>query len=503
MASGRAEPSTEADTPGASGRMAPPRPSWSERYGERHRLERVVDLPRGIVGPRRVRLYLRSGHYVLQWWDPAARRTLSDRVDGDLVAAIGRARQIEERLDHLRDSGMGRRRLGHRELVDAFLADLGRRADAGEVGPATVRRYAAALAHYLAFAERPDVARSHPHAAGVDRPFRLAFAAFLAGRLVPRNGRRAAAPAPMRGQAFVEDAARAMFAWAADPGRGRLMPAGFVNPFAGVAKVRRATAADPLGEPDITMAMAAEFLLACDAYQLRLFAPLVFFGLRASEPCYLFGEHVDDGWLRVPCLPDLGYVTKGRRDKRFPLAGALSAVLAAGRPASMPGLLFLRRGVIEGRERPPLLGWDLRGLVDEYRRRSARARSLGAAGRTRLRDDVLRDAGGIRYDHLQGEFAGLSRTLTWPASATPKDFRHLFATGLENAGVPEHYRRYMMGHAPGRAAITAYTHLNRLSENYESALRGEWAPLADALARRAAEVGLIAMPTTATSAPTV
>ena len=240
-----------------------------------------------------------------------------------------------------------------------------------------------------------------------------------------------------------------MFAWAADPGRGRLLPGGFVNPFAGRGRARRALSADPLGEPDITTAMAAEFLLACDAYQLQLFAPLVFFGLRASEPCYLFGEHLEDGWLRVPCLPDLGYVTKGRRDKRFLLASVLGAVLRADQLARTPGLLFLRRSVIEGRERPPLLGSGLSGLVDQYHRHCGWARSAGAAGRARLRDEVLRDAGGIRYDHVEAEFAGLSRRLGWPASATLKDFRHLFATGMENAGVPEHYRRYLMGHAPG------------------------------------------------------
>jgi integrase len=131
-------------------------------------------------------------------------------------------------------------------------------------------------------------------------------------------------------------------------------------------------------------------------------------------------------------------------------------------------------------------------LVEEYRRRCAAARSLDAAQRARLRDKVLRDAGGLRYDHIEGEFATLARRLGWPASATLKDFRHQFSTGLENAGVPEYYRKYLMGHAPGRAALVGYTHLNRLRDHYEIALQREWPALRAALEARAIELGILA-----------
>ena len=70
--------------------------SWSLRYGAKHQLHRIAEFPSGIIPPEHVRLYYRNDHYVLQWWDPAAKANLSDRVDGDLVAAITRARQIEE-----------------------------------------------------------------------------------------------------------------------------------------------------------------------------------------------------------------------------------------------------------------------------------------------------------------------------------------------------------------------------------------------------------------------
>ena len=78
----------------------------------------------------------------------------------------------------------------------------------------------------------------------------------------------------------------------------------------------------------------------------------------------------------------------------------------------------------------------------------------------------------------------------WPAAATPKDFRHLFCTALENAGMPESYRRYLMGHAPGRSALVAYTHLTKLRDAYEDAVRREMMPLVEALRGRARTLGL-------------
>lgn len=52
----------------------------------------------------------------------------------------------------------------------------------------------------------------------------------------------------------------------------------------------------------------------------------------------------------------------------------------------------------------------------------------------------------------------------------------------------EHYRKYLMGQAPGRSPITTYTHLNKVGEHYRAALQKEFQPLSAAFARRTAEV---------------
>lgn len=464
-------------------------PNWNARYGARHRWIRLTEFPAGILPPRKVRVYRRAGHFVVQWWDPGARKNLADRVDGDLLAALVRARQIDERLTELRSSGVVHRRLAHGELVGRYLGDLGRRADAGEVNPATVRRYAAALRHYQAYCERPDVARAYPNAASVNREFRLAFAGFLAGRDIAPNGRAGPALQPMRSPGFVLDTVRAMFEWAGDPDRGRLLPEGFRNPFRNLGSSRSTLKGDPLAEPDITLPMAIDFIAACDALQLRLFAPLLLFGLRAAEPCFLFREYFEADWVRVPNNADLDYRTKGRRDKRFPLISDLEPFWTLWRGGATYGLLYERRSVCIGGGRAGLRGATLAKLVCEFQRRCVAAGAPGAADRQRLRDHVLREAGGLGYDDVQSEFASITARLSWPRPATLKDLRHLFATTLNNAGMPEPYRRFLMGQAPGRAAIVAYTHLNELWRHYADAVRREWTPLVNAILCRTREVG--------------
>jgi hypothetical protein len=136
----------------------------------------------------------------------------------------------------------------------------------------------------------------------------------------------------MQHQDYVLDVVRAMYAWAADPERGQLIPEGFRNPF-----LRRGHKQSSLkiGEPDISAAMAAEFLGACDEYQLRLFSPMALYGLRAAKPCFPFHEHLDNNWLKVPCLPELAYDTEGHREKRLPVIpciAGLSTVIRSTRP---------------------------------------------------------------------------------------------------------------------------------------------------------------------------
>jgi integrase len=145
----------------------------------------------------------------------------------------------------------------------------------------------------------------------------------------------------------------------------------------------------------------------------------------------------------------------------------------------------------------PLVGAPLTTLVREFQERCKAAAIRTAADRQRVRDEVLHESGGISYDHMVSEFRKVARGLGWAPSATLKDFRHLFATNLENAGMPEHYRKYLMGQSPGRAAIITYTHLNQIRQRFEEAVERQFQPIVDAAVRRAAELGRPALAPTA------
>lgn len=465
----------------ASAPASPAAPSvgsdWASRYGADHRLERLTQFPPGVSAPTKIRIYRRRAHFVLQWWDPTAKKTCCCRVDGDLIDALARAREIDQRLSDFRTSGGGVGRLKLEELVDRYVADLEQRANAGEISPATVTRYSNALAYFRRFTSGSAIAKQFPRASLVNRDFRLAFETYLL-----QLGRPALATPvrPLRSKAFVLDTVRSMFSWAADANRGDLLPAGFLNPFRLVGQHKRRLVGDPFGEPDVTIAMAVDFLEACDQYQLPLFATLMLYGLRASEPIYLFHEQLQGGLFKVGCLPEIDYLTKGRRDKRFPIVPALGALWNAD--GNSAGLLFKRRHTT--RQQFPLLGASLADLAAEYHGRCREATASTAADRQKILRRLIAAAGGLNYDSLEREFQVIARRLSWPRQATLKDFRHLFSTALENAGVGEFYRRYFMGQSPGRTPLATYTHLNQLEIQFGKALANDLAPLVAVVQQR-------------------
>jgi hypothetical protein len=452
------------------------KPTWTDRYGDKHRWRRYRSWLPGIAPPAKVRLYERGGHYLLNWWSPADKRNLTERIVGDLLTALARARIIDDRLSLFRSAGnAAKRKVGHAELVAAFLADVECRIDARLLAAPTLTRYRAALDHYLDWCRSPDAEKKYPHATNVNREFRLELAAFLARRTVCGNGRKGA-PRPMKSQGFVLDVARTMFEWAADAERGNLMPEGFKNPFLGGGEHRPLFVGDPLAAPKITMAMAAEFIAACNAAEKKLFGPMILFGLRASEPCFLFHEHLTQDWLEVPNIDDLDYFTKGKRGKRFPwtkeIAGLRDLLQGDGRP----GLLYRRSDFFNLQKQGSEHG-DLAELTKEYRRRLAVTSQCNHLARLKIRKQLLREAGALHYDDIETLFQRITAKLGWTVRTTLKDFRHLFATTLSDANISESYRKYLLGHAPGREASVAYTHLHRLREQFAAVLCNEFEPV--------------------------
>lgn len=457
--------------------------TWCMRYANRHRLTRLTQFPASVPPPQKVRIYARREHHVLQFWDPSVRKTLSHRVEGDLIDALAEARRIDQRLLETRRSGRGGRggggRVSHADLVRRYQDDLQRRVEAGVISLSTASRYGSALQHYLNFADLPRTSAAYPHAGRVNRAFALDLMAHLNHLQVTPNGRTGAIAHRMQSCDYVLDVVRALFEWATDPEQGNLLPA-LSNPFRRKILGRRRKGRDLVSEPDITPAMAQNLLNACDDYQLRLLAPLVFYGLRPGELLFAFHEHLDSQFLSIECIEALGYLTKGKRNKRLPMLDPLYALLR-GDPLQRQGLIFLRRHEQETKK-PDLLGVELPRLIEITAHACRDAHNVQQ--RQRCRDQVLRRAGATSYKRIEREFQQLARSLEWPKAATLKDLRHLCNTLLANGGMSETERRYLLGHDLGRAAILNYTHLNRLGEHYRQAVEREMSPLLQVLQRR-------------------
>ena len=180
----------------------------------------------------------------------------------------------------------------------------------------------------------------------------------------------------------------------------------------------------------------------------------------------------------------LDYSTKGLREKKLPLLDEITRLLTPDSDQSRLGLIYLRRSAAQGHEAPPLMGRSLPQLADEYVQRCARSNATTAAAKERIRGEIMRQAGAVSYDRINGEFRRVARQLQWPTSATLKGFRHLFATAMANGGMPDHERRYLLGHAPERAAIRVYTHMNQLAEHYRDIAERQYSGVLDVLRER-------------------
>lgn len=450
--------------------------SWSDLYGERHRQQRITEFPPGIEPPQKVRLYARAEHYILQVWDPKTKRTVSERVDGDFLSALIRARELDNRVLQFRRSGIAQAKLPHQELVTAFLTYQQQRADAEEIEPDTVDRYRTALQHYLRFAEFTESKARWPNVQRVDEDFVLGFAAHLATAQVSPNGHVNTPRRALVSSQYVMSIVRMLYCWATEFSDS-LLSDSFRNPFKRRVRNSKSVNRDLFGEPDITIPMAVAFLNECEAASLPWFGLLVCYGLRPSELCYLFCEHLQDDWLNAVCLPEIGYVSKGRRDKRLPLIGVTRELLQPN--PSTCGLLFHKP--IERLAPQPA---SLRQLADIYQLKCGSEEKTDARQRQDIRLAILQEAGALRYDDIEHAFRRTASRLKWPREATLKDFRHLFNTSMQNSGMPECYRKYLLGQSPGRSAIVNYTHLNDVRQQYERAINNVYQPILDALSCR-------------------
>lgn len=464
------------------------RPTWSERHHRRHGYFRLADEPAIPNGRRgRVTVYRRGEpdrfhrqNFILYWCAQGKRR--KERVVGDKFDAIRRADEIN---DIIRAGGAGVAAPVDKPetLIDRFLDNLTLRADAGEISPRTVRRYAAALEHFRAFlrAETKPAKRWLPN-----REMVLSLKRYLQGRAagpIP-NAANQSKRLSQSGIGYVTATVRALVRWAIQES---LLPRIAEDAFVGLSIDKYKPMLKTWTEPVTTEEILAMTDVA-DLYQLTMLSFYLFHGARVSEPCWLMIEHVDqvNGWLEYRSIEELGYRTKGRVDKRLPIPEVMMPLIKSLIADRKGGLLLRRRSFPKSDRQNPTAG--LLQMVDNV----ARCGSDGWRARFKLGYNEFRSAGGLDGDDVRREFEHLRIAAGIRRHFTPKALRHYFATALEEGGIPYFTRKYLLGHRMSSSlnqsadATSIYTHLkpNVVKTSSERLINGPMACLSKRLDER-------------------
>jgi len=410
----------------------------------------------------RVQAYLRGQVWYLCYHENGVRRR--PRVGPDRDAARQTAAEINAQLESGAPAALSFEPVALAELRAAWLTH---HEQVLRSSVHTVNRYRGATEHLLRFEREVRPVRS------VDR-FRAAQAAEFVGWLrtvaVAPNGHPNTAKRRLmdKGVKFIVGACRSLFAFAT---RRRHLPPYSENPFS-TLQVDRMPVEDSkpiiLFEPEQERA----FLEACDDWQFPMFLTLMLTGMRPGELTHLLlpdDLNLNGAALRIRNRPQLGWQVKTRNEREIPLHPTLVEVLRRTLAGRTTGPVFRRRRFSMGVE-PELSGRTPEMLVPELARRaSEREREIGSslsrAERLGVAKTVWRDAGAIKPERLRLEFMELTAAIGLPRSTAPKLLRHLFATGLQEAGVDPLIRNELMGHVPagskggGELAMTAvYTH---------------------------------------------
>lgn len=468
--------------------------SWSRLYGDRHRYVPILDdpvLPNSRRG--RVRIYRRGSQdapgpqrFVLNWFENG--KNCKQTVLGDKFTAVAEADRINGRLDATGRSGLPRSQVSASTLIDLYREHLDRRAEAGEISPRTTARYRSALQYIHRFVERTG--RCGLPAGKMDEQSVLELKAYLRGLKIHPNGHPNSSTKPITeaGIRFIMSVARAAWHWAQQCSPP-LLPEGAHNPFqgrVGSRPLKQLVTPIQLDTPQLTRLMEA-----ADIYQLALLMPMILYGLRAAEPCYLMIEdwNRQDGWLTVACVPDLDYKTKGRTDKILPVPPVLNRLLTVAVAGRSGGPLIYTRPFFEGRRAAAPTLATKQQIIEEYQRRIQGSRS--AQRRLKVLNAVLREAGAVTYDQLSREFRELVRRAGLPSCVTLKSLRHHFASALETANISYFTRKYLMGHRVRRDPLAIYTttDFDSIRQEFDRLFHGPMAPVVGATEDRMAELG--------------
>jgi len=345
----------------------------------------------------------------------------------------------------------------------------------------TVNRYRTATTHLLRFLQQNPVRlASHFRVSQAEE-----FVRYLRNLRVSPNGHANSAKRPLldKGIQFILEVCRSLFVFAA---KRRHLPPYSENPFSALELGRLPIEhRRPIVVP--TSSQAAQVLQAANDWEFPILLTLALTGLRPGELVHLLIEDFDpeERLLHVRNRPHLGWQGKTRMDPTVPLLACHATALRTMLGGRTRGTLFVR----------PQFPADLLpawtesatlALQELQRRVADRESNVGVAlardQQAALSKRLWLELGSVKTDQVRKPLLRLSRSTKVNELATPKTFRHLFATTLQEGRVDPLIRNELLGHIPedgprcgaglGMTANYTHTRLDTKREQLEVAFDG-------------------------------
>jgi len=408
----------------------------------------------------RVKAFLRGQVWYLCYYEQGRRRR--PRVGPDRDAAKQLAAQINGQLE----TGV-RATLSFDSITIPVLRDqwIANHEHVKRSSLQTVNRYRTATEHLLRFLEQTPV-RSVAL-------FQIAhaeqFVRYLRNIRVAPNGHPNTAKRTLldKGIQFILETCRSLFMFAA---KRRYLPPYAENPFTALElgrmplEIRR-----PIVMP--VQAQVVEVFAGASAWEFDILLTLALTGMRPGELSHLLIEDfdVEGRMLHIRSRTELGWQTKTRRDRSVPLVPPLTEILQQMLAGRRSGTLFVRPRTLGSQL--PSWGSSARQVQHELQRRQVEAevtlaRSLDRRERAQLIPRLWLELGMVKPDFIRNCLLRLSQKSGVRELATPKTFRHLFATTLQEGRVDPLIRNELLGHIPedgsrsgaGLGMTAQYTH---------------------------------------------
>jgi len=424
-----------------------------QRRGKEGLKSRAKNADRGryvkVARLGKVSIYRRGRSYWIYFRDKG--RSIRKRIDGNLAVARATASQVNVHLEQGRSSPFSFQTKPIVQVVENFLEHC--RVIRG-LRVRTVRRYRAALDHFLEFVN------TRPNLNNIDQVKESTveeFVRYLRRKKRVRSGEKTGPRDRYKtgGIVFILSTCRTLFNYAR---KCRLLSPYEENPFSSFP-LEKMRSSEPSCVEYLNDGQISDFFKACDDWQFPLFFILNLYGLRVGELVHLLISDVDLRGERffIRSKPFMLWYTKTSRERVLPVIPQVRPLFENLIGNRREGFLFLSRPYAEGRrhvrefENRQMLESHISEMVDSLKAGMSNPSDQELFNLTRR---VLHGLGKIREDKVRLEFMKVAARIGRPDVTMVHSLRHLFATLAEENGLNPLTVQTILGHS--RLEMTRY-----------------------------------------------